>query len=1010
LSLRELVGRVERVEHLTPLFVALGYQEAWEAIPLTAWLGDAVRQEEVERAALVARHGAFRVFAIEAEHPEDAARRAGIRLAMRTERSIVCALGRAPRRLILAGWRVGTNGQLAVRRAVITPDRPSALALALLERLRARPGDSALALGLRIGEALASEAVTPRFFRAFRALLERFTDALGAPSSRTDRHALALTTLTRVLFLYFVQAKGWLDRDTRYLPSLLDRAIASRRQFHRHLLHPLFFGALNRPPDDRSAVARRLGALPFLNGGLFDPTALERRHGPAMWSNALWRDAFDDVFERFHFSVREEDSGELIAPDMLGRVFEGVMAPDDRRASGSYYTPAALVRELVRAGLEAALVHRVGLPPDAASRWVHEGVAPPNPPPLSRLTILDPAAGSGAFLLGALEEVTALRCSAGEGPRTAVKRDVLAHCLFGVDVTPTAVRLSELRLWLALVADDDAHEMAEVAPLPNLDGRVRRGDALLDPLATAACLSGPADFTTARAAIDHLVTARARLFGLSGAAKSTALKELEAAERLLLRDLGDAGARRLEHAIRELIQVARTRDLFGGRRGLDAAGRQRLKQLRGSRRELRTAARLQSDNGVPFFSFESHFAEVLAAGGFDLVIGNPPWVRGERLPARVREVLANRYPSWRPARTAGYAHLPDLSVAFVDRALELTAPAGVAVQLVPAKLASAGYAAALRRRLAHETRMERVAALDSAGSAFDAVVYPMALVAVRRAPSPSCRVATELGPRPAARALAQRSLQHAGPWVLNPDAARLQQRLRRSFPVLGARWTPQLGVKTGADDVFLVSEPDPWTRPALRGRDIRAWRAVPRVHVLWTHDADGRPMKQLPEPLAERLAPHFERLARRADARGGRGPCWELFRTALTRHPHRVVWPDLARRLRAVVPPAEVVPLNTVYGIATRTTDDAFALAALLNSECMAAFAQLIADPARGRFCRFNARVVGSLPVPPPASTVWPLLAERGQRDMAADDLLAELFELSSSDRRALASIVADTR
>src|SRR5258705_2602914 len=126
------------------------------------------------------------------------------------------------------------------------------------------------------------------------------------------------------------------------------------------------------------------------------------------------------------------------------------------------------------------------------SRWIYEGLAPNPAPDLRALTVLDLAAGSGAFLLGALAELVALRRAAGEGPALAIKRDVLANSLFGVDLTPTAVRLTELRLWLALVADDDTMDLGAVAPLPNLDGHVRQGDALLDPLALAGSLGGRA--------------------------------------------------------------------------------------------------------------------------------------------------------------------------------------------------------------------------------------------------------------------------------------------------------------------------------------------------------------------------------------------------------------------------------------------------------------------------------------------------------------------------------------
>src|SRR2546430_7275068 len=165
------------------------------------------------------------------------------------------------------------------------------------------------------------------------------------------------------------------------------------------------------------------------------------------------------------------------------------MDPADRRASGSYYPPAALVRELVRAALEAALVSRCGLSPGAAERWVHRGGPPARPPDVPRLRLCDPAVGSGAFLLGALEELTALRRAIGDGPARVVRRQVLAHSLFGVDVKLTAVRLAGLRLWLAPGVDDGT-DLTRIAPLPNLDGPVPQGGALLGPPAPARGLGG----------------------------------------------------------------------------------------------------------------------------------------------------------------------------------------------------------------------------------------------------------------------------------------------------------------------------------------------------------------------------------------------------------------------------------------------------------------------------------------------------------------------------------------
>src|SRR5436309_1378305 len=481
--LRSLLARTEQIDDLREVIRVLGYDAAWEPVPPGPWLGPAAAG--VRRAALIGRCGAFRIFALHGDEPLRAARAAAGRLAAGAERGLVLALGGAPRRLVLAAWRAGGRGP-AIRCATLAPADPTGADLALLERLAPQPGESALALSLRIGEALGTEGVTPRFFRAFR-----------------------------------------------------------------------------------------------------------------------------DLFERFRFSARETAAGDLVAPDMLGRVFEGVMDGGERRASGTYYTPAPIVRDLVRAALEAALVHRLHLAPEAAARWVHDRAAPLHPPDLRTLTILDPAAGSGAFLLGALDELVALRAATGEPVTAALRRDVVARSLYGVDLSPAAVRLTELRLWLALVADDPTTDLAAVTPLPHLDGHVRHGDALLDPYTLAATLSGDAHRPEARAELARAAAARRALYTLTGPRKRDATRELAAAEAQLARRLIDRGLERIEARIAELLAAARTRDLFGHRPGLGADQRVRLGRLRGARRDLRDARRrLARDGGAPFFAFESHFGDL----------------------------------------------------------------------------------------------------------------------------------------------------------------------------------------------------------------------------------------------------------------------------------------------------------------------------------------------------------------------------------------------------------------
>src|SRR5262249_15415554 len=156
---------------------------------------------------------------------------------------------------------------------------------------------------------------------------------------------------------------------------------------------------------------------------------------------------------------------------------------------------------------------------------------------------------------------------------------------------------------------------------------------------------------------------------------------------------------------------ARGKTLFGDRRGIDPALRRRLREWRGRVREIRQLRRqLQRDGAVPWFHYECHFGDVMARGGFDLVLGNPPWVRAEDLPLRLRDGLRRRFRCWKGSGH-GFAHQPDLSVAFIERGIELLTPGGTLGMLVPAKLASARYGTRLRTALTEHATLHLVADL-----------------------------------------------------------------------------------------------------------------------------------------------------------------------------------------------------------------------------------------------------------------------------------------------------------
>ena len=966
---QDLLARLASLDDLIELAGALGY------VPAPDELSDPARQRlglgkhsGVARAGIVGRHGQFRVYgAVIADGRRSTVSDACERLARATpgERSMLLALAHDRSTLAVASAGPSGNGPHA-RQFRVALRSPSRVAVDILAALAPRPREGALALSVRLHDALADEGLTSRFFREFARLHLRAAETMQGVSraSAAERRDLALVVLTRLLFLYFVQAKGWLAGRSDFLPSLLDTALRSGRQFHQSVFEPLCFGALSAPVGTRRGVARALGGVPFLNGGLFEPHALERRFVGAHLPDETWRELLDDLFERFHFTVREREDCDAVVPEMLGRVFEGLMARERRRTSGTYFTPRELLHEVVSESLAVALDARPGA--NALD-----------------LRVLDPAVGSGAFLLEALAQLDE-RAAAERPCEDAARRRriIVRDCLFGVDTDPMAVRLAELRLWLALVVDDEATWDA-VAPLPNLDQNLRQGDSLLSPLDTPL-----SRLPLARERLRAVAERRTAYFGATGRDKASLARAIRHEERALARLGTDAELASLTARLADAA-AASGRDLFGRRARRDPASTRRVAEWRRRRRDLlATKRRIEEEDVLPFFSYDVHFGDALAAGGFDAVVGNPPWVRGERLPPATRASLAARYSTFHAQNTGtGFAHLPDLSVAFLERALELARPGGAVGFVLPAKLLRAGYAGALRALVRERARVCHLADRSHGQSGtFAATVFPMVLILKRGAAHlhevARIRVAGASGAVLEGTArqcdLPMDAQAPRSPWLTLPGDASVALRAALSAgPPLRQHFRPRIGVKTGANEVFVRDTADAEELPracrvqAVRGRDVSPFVILPGAAVLAALDARGGTLPAVPREVVEYLAPHLSRLRRRADARGV--SAWTLFRTELLRTRWLVLWRDIAGRLESAVlervNAGAPVPLNSCYGVGTPDAFTAHWLSAYLNSAPVRAMACALAERASGGAFRFDGRTVGALPLPPATGT-----------------------------------------
>lgn len=951
-------------------------------------------------------------------------------------RFVLLAVGGDPPVLAVACWTPGARG-IRLRSLIADPARVLDSDAETLAALSAAAGDDDSAVYLRWIEILGREAIGARFYRALERHVARLADTASGRGSAEDRAHVALLHVSRILFLCFLQAKGWLDGDREFLVHAFDRCMSGGGHFDRRVLRPLFYGTLNTPPSRRAAVARDFGRIPFLNGGLFARSAVEKRCRELHFDDEAWGAVFGELLVRYRFTAREERSDwseAAIDPEMLGRAFESLMAHRERRSSGSFYTPRALVARITDRTLEVALAHART---DTERRRA-----------LEELTILDPACGSGAFLVHALERVAELRRAAGD-PRALpeLRRLVLTSSIFGVDRNPMAVWLAELRLWLSVVIESEEEDPMRVSPLPNLDRNIRVGDAL----GGWDFAPGPLRLADARA-IRQLRQRYARATGSRKGILTRALDREERARTLMRveRELTAVRAARCE-----LIAARRATDLFGERTPPDAASRAATATLRARAAELRRELRRLRDGGALPFAFDAHFGDVAARGGFGVVVGNPPWVRLHRIPredrARLRRDFAvYRGAAWEPGAAAagaprGFGAQVDLAALFTERSVRLLRPGGALGLLLPVKLWQSLAGGGVRRLLIERTQLEAIEECGEADTGFDAAVYPSIVVAARAdagtPPEHTMHVARHRGAvrqewrvrgddLPLARSA-------GAPWLLLEPSVRAGfDRLRRDARPLAETpfGRPLLGTKCGVNEAFIVQlvgvergeaviRDSAGTefpierellRPAVRGEHLRGWSRHGDHWIVWPHDARGEPLADLPPLAAAWFARWKRRLLARTDCRGARR-WWSLFRTegAGAELP-RVVWPDVSRAPTAVVLPAgdQAVPLNSCYVIRAPTEDDAMALAALLRSGVASSWLRCCAEPARGGYRRHLAWTVAMLPLPARWERARQLLAPLGRAGAAGlavedDDLTHAAIAAYGADAAELAPMLA---
>lgn len=540
----------------------------------------------------------------------------------------------------------------------------------------------------------------------YNRVLEVRNTLVSATSNAEDlKHAnlFVQLILNRLLFISFAERMGWMwtpDGNRDYLFSLYNnyKNQVGNEQAPADLIPNTFcglLGLLSEYLDEEEGIIEGdplypiLGNVPYLNGGLFSKDPQIEVNGITIADEAF-EELFNEktgLFRTFNFTVMEStplDQEVAVDPEMLGTIFERLIIREERHKSGTYYTPREIVDFMVSEALVNYLVEQ-NLPEVKAKLLIYQNKVEfeeiafkPSElqlalDALNRVKAVDPACGSGAYLLGLLQKIfdatDRLEVSQRKGRETSAddpeghhhlytrKLEILRNSIFGVDLSDMSIPIARLRLWLSLAVENNG---LKPDPLPNLDFRILQGDALCGPATPTGGQMGMYE-ESLRQLATPFKNKKAEFMGANKTQRPMIQAEIDKIKDEIAHWLDLAGARNIYS------------DLF----------------------KLSTRP----------FDWLLEFAEVffpeqtntmqLQMAGFDIVLANPPYVSAmqasESLDSKYRSALKKPYKS----AVKSY----DIAILFMERAVTLLSNNGILVFITPNKYLSAPYGEGIRRLL-----------------------------------------------------------------------------------------------------------------------------------------------------------------------------------------------------------------------------------------------------------------------------------------------------------------------
>ena len=606
------------------------------------------------------------------------------------------------------------------------------------------------------------EALSKEFFDKYKAKYEKFCNFIydnrndeslfGHEFSEWDEKLIrdyVKKLLGRIVFLHFLQKKGWLgvpvdkqwgEGDTQFMRNLFKASTKEQKDnYLDSVLEPLFAGALNtqRPNDifDLGVEGFRTMKIPYLNGGLFELDALDELKSifPASY--------FEDLFEFFYqynFTIDENDPNDAevgIDPEMLGHIFENLL--EDNKDKGAFYTPKEIVQYMCRESLIAYLTTCVmkkqgenHKPEDKISESVRQLLNKPEEivPRMKKehlddfgsyirnVKICDPAIGSGAFPMGLLNELVRCRVFINawakdekgnllEGDYAALKTEIISNNIYGVDIEKGAIDIARLRFWLSIIVDERTPHV-----LPNFDYKFMQGNSLIPTFdGKFINLDTKSQSHTNVEAMkkdkQHLYELKQQYYKAEGEDKHELNVQIkDTILKLISRQLGYESRSWYQHnAVQTSLSFDDVTNMSFDevRQSLPEEKQQTIALAESLHAKLidksiPVAERSQID--IHFFDWRIMFTEVFDNGndGFDIVIGNPPYIQLQINGGELAKLYEN-------CNYSTFARTGDIYCLFYERGWQLLNKGGHLCYITSNKWMRAGYGEKTRDFFANKT-------------------------------------------------------------------------------------------------------------------------------------------------------------------------------------------------------------------------------------------------------------------------------------------------------------------